>query len=184
VAFWTPAPCPVWSPSSFNGLISILCSTSKPPLSEHDVLEYLYFWNYDLSRLCREIARSSIPFAVAAEAARNPQYLAFGSFLMSLSSEKLTSQRSLLQAPAGGRISHAHWIRLTEFLHEESVCNALQSARTYEAPCSLSHEATLEISRKKWAFREKLIFFCTELNKVLHLYCSQHPWVKIFLPPP
>jgi hypothetical protein len=104
-----------------NSLISILCSTSKPPLSEHEVLEYLYFWNCDLSRLCREIACSSIPFATTAKAARHPQYLAFGSFLMSLSPEKLTSLRSLLQAPAGGRISHAHWIQLTEFLHEESV---------------------------------------------------------------
>ncbi|RLN42725.1 uncharacterized protein C2845_PM01G39010 [Panicum miliaceum] len=159
---------------SLDGLVAILCSTSR--LSEHEVLEYLYFWNCDLSRLCREIACSNIPFTAAAKAARHPQYLAFGSFLKSLSPEKLTHLHSLLQAPAGGRISHAHWIQLTAILYEESVCNAVQSARTYEAPCYLSDQATLEISRKKRAFRDRLTFVRTELNKVLHKYCNQHPW--------
>ncbi|KAF8672341.1 hypothetical protein HU200_049542 [Digitaria exilis] len=161
---------------SLNGLVAILRSTSKPPLSEHEALEYLYFWNCDLSRLCSEIPCSSIPFTAVAKSAKHPQHLAFGSFLMSLSSEKLTHLCSLLQAPTGGRISHAHWMQLTAIVHEESVCNAVDSARPYEAPCYLLHEASLEISRKKWAFRDRLTFFHTELKKVLHKYCNQHPW--------
>jgi hypothetical protein len=40
---------------SLDGLVAILCSTSRAPLSVHEVLEYLYFWNCDLSRLRREI---------------------------------------------------------------------------------------------------------------------------------
>jgi len=103
---------------------------------------------------------------------------------MSLSPVKLTHLRSLLVDPAGGRISHAHWIMLRETIHELIACNAVLFGRRDGAPCYLHQEVCLEISRKKSAFRDRMAFVRTELDKVLREYCKQHPEVKIFLPAP
>lgn len=170
---------------SLNGLVALFRTSHSSSLSEHEILEHLYFWNCDLSRLCKEAARdSSIPFADVAKAAKHPQYFAFGSFLMSLSPVKLTHLRSLLVDPAGGRISHAHWIMLRETIHELIACNVVLLGRRDGAPCYLHQEVCQEISRKKSAFRDRMAFVRTELDKVLREYCKQHPEVKIFLPAP
>ncbi|CAD6235777.1 unnamed protein product [Miscanthus lutarioriparius] len=61
-----------WETRSLNGLVALFRTSHSSSLSEHEILEHLYFWNCDLSRLCKEVARDSIPFADVAKAAKHP----------------------------------------------------------------------------------------------------------------
>ncbi|KAK3130126.1 hypothetical protein QOZ80_6BG0489290 [Eleusine coracana subsp. coracana] len=93
---------------SIDGLVAILVSfnNSSPSctISRHRALEYLYFWNCDLTSLFKGRACNTIPFGIAARAAKHPQCGALESFLMSLSDEKLNHISSLLQAPCGTKL--------------------------------------------------------------------------------
>uniref|UniRef100_K3XPF6 PIR2-like helical domain-containing protein n=1 Tax=Setaria italica TaxID=4555 RepID=K3XPF6_SETIT len=87
-------PMPRMGLRSLAGLVAIVCDTG----------------------CCR--SEHERRWSCAAKAAKHPQHAAFGSFLMSLSSEKLNRLRCLLTA-AGG-ISDAHWDELNAILVEES----------------------------------------------------------------
>ncbi|RLN35811.1 uncharacterized protein C2845_PM03G08040 [Panicum miliaceum] len=153
---------------SLAGLVFMFHSIYQTISSVHKALEYLYFWNCDLTRIIGAIPH---PFDGVARAANHPQHSAFESFLSSLSPEKVTHLCSLLQTKPDGRISHAHWIEL-----RETLCNERVSTTVRYAAHSLSLEARMQVLRKKSAFVDKLAFIRIELERVLRKYCDQHPW--------
>lgn len=170
---------------SLNGIVALFREVHGSCISEHEILEYLHFRKCDLTTLFFEAASknatfadmANIAFVDVAKAAKHPQFVAFGSFLMSLSPEKLYHLNSLLCKSLG----HTEWIDLKSVINSHIANNVVLSARTVD-PFHMRQEVCLEISRKKSAFRDRLAFVRKELDKALHEYCNQHPGVKVFLP--
>ncbi|CAL4942655.1 unnamed protein product [Urochloa decumbens] len=165
---------------SLNGLVAMLRVIRKDPLMEHEALEYLCFWNCNLTELCRGKHFGKITFDSVAKAAKHPQYADFGSFLRSLSPGICDHLRFLLQAPAGRKISHSSWNKIKAALNRgPAPSTVVPHHRMYRGSYHLSQEAELEMSRRKLASRDKLAFVREELNRMLLTYCIQHPWNQI-----
>ncbi|CAN6293060.1 unnamed protein product [Urochloa humidicola] len=162
---------------SLNGLVAMLRAIREDPLLEHEALEYLCLWNCNLTELCKGQHFGKIAFDSVAKAAKHPQYAVFGSFLMSLSPMMCNHLRSLLQAPAGGRISRSRWDKIKAALNQgQALVTVVPHHWMYRGSYHLSQEAELEMSRRKLAARDKLTFVREELNRMLLTYCIQHPW--------
>nr|CAB3476131.1 unnamed protein product [Digitaria exilis] len=141
--------------------------------STHESLELLHSLDCDLSR-CHG-SSSSISYAAAAKAAKHPQHAAFGSFLASLTNDKLARLSCVVPA-GGGVISEAQWRQLNTILDEQSYSEPVPHHLT--APiCLLSPSGSVHVSNKKFYFKAKLDFVHSELKKLLHRYCYQHPWL-------
>jgi hypothetical protein len=163
---------------SLGGLMQMVCVTLKK--SWHEALEYLNSLDCDLSRpqserlLWGEIA-DSVHFDFVAKAAKHPQHAAHGSFLMSLSPERINYMRCLLTLDGG----IPDWSQV-----HESILSAMPAPpQKEETLYSLSPFNLFMISRTKSKYMNKLAFVSSELNKMLHKYCDQHPWVCLLLPP-
>ncbi|CAL4959177.1 unnamed protein product [Urochloa decumbens] len=184
---------------SLDGLVAMLCDTGTGCCrSEHEALEYLNTWDCDLSRSSRLVVPTTA-FAAAAEAAKHPHHAAFGSFLMSLASQehKLSRMRCLLTAGGGNGISGANWDELNAILVQESepVRSSGTSAvpvpafrplafhiGTNTTPRSRNRQRGSKEDKPKPAYEDKLTFLRAHLNKLLHKYCFQHPWVRALSP--
>ncbi|CAO2181353.1 unnamed protein product [Urochloa humidicola] len=164
---------------SLDGLVAMLQHCN---LSEHQALNYLNSLDCDLSAASQSVfgtdassrvRLSNIPAATVAKAAKHPQHVAFGSFLASLTTEKLEHLRYLLTTDEG--ISDAHWTQLIAILRSTPV----QAQEEMEASscCCLSQMALLlTMPTKKSAFLDKLNIVRSRLIEVLRGYCNQHPW--------
>lgn len=116
---------------SLDGLVAMLRAADGR--SEHEALEYL-----NCSQLLLPGNNDGHLFPAAAKAAKHPQHAAFGSFLVSLSHEKLSHMRFLVP---GRIISHAQWDLLNMILQQEassesSVRNHASSAQKKMAAIS------------------------------------------------
>ncbi|RCV23446.1 hypothetical protein SETIT_5G006700v2 [Setaria italica] len=155
---------------SLDGLVAMVQGTFG---SKHRALEFLSSLDCDLTRssyLGRPIIKiaRNVSFAAVAEIAKHPQHTAFGSFLMSLSPEKIGHLHSLISA--------AHWDQLIRVLSNEMYSVWPVSVLKEEDSSLVSPFVSARISGKRLAFIRNLDFVHTELNKVLRKYCNQHPW--------
>ncbi|CAN6353611.1 unnamed protein product [Urochloa humidicola] len=153
---------------SLDGLVAFLraaATAGRPPLSEHEAVEHLYFYDCDVSgHLADDVPDA---FTAAAKAARHPEHAAFGTFLASLvtSPERLVRLRSLLPVAAGERISDAHWRRLAAFLVGDGpseMCRPTTSMSSQEMFRMNSSPPSTSVR--------------TELDDMLRKYCNKHPW--------
>ncbi|CAL4917394.1 unnamed protein product [Urochloa decumbens] len=103
---------------SLNGLVAMLRAIRKDPLMQHEALEYLCFWNCNLTELCRGKHFGKITFDSVAKAAKHPQYADFGSFLRSLSPGICDHLRSCCKPQLMSRRKLASRDKLT-FVREE-----------------------------------------------------------------
>ncbi|CAO2178798.1 unnamed protein product [Urochloa humidicola] len=151
---------------SLDGLVEMVLGYCS---SRHEALQYLNSFDCNLYHeflLIRGVSYSAFNYNFVAKAAKHPQHAAHGKFLMSLPLDKMVRLRELLLMGGG-----------TWFSFRESVLNAMPVlAQKEEAPDTLSPLASMEISRKKTDYKDKLTFVCGELEKVLQKYCHQHPW--------
>ncbi|OEL38495.1 hypothetical protein BAE44_0000487 [Dichanthelium oligosanthes] len=179
---------------SLAGLVAIIRLTCR---SEHEALHHINTSDCDLStnfdRVDCESPSSpdtafnkSTFFAVAAKDAKHPQHVAFVSFLVSLSDQKVAVLSHFLHS-SGGRISDADWDLLNNFLRDESECHVvpMSAQKDMEAPRRLFSFASFEMFHPSASLMmpqsaspiiDKLPFVRTELNKLLREYCYQHPW--------
>ncbi|TVU21528.1 hypothetical protein EJB05_31169, partial [Eragrostis curvula] len=153
-------------------------------MSEREALRCLNSTDCDLSQLLLSSPHGDDntgtngdgSFAAAAKAAKHPQHAAFGSFLASLSGEKLDRMRCLLP---GRIISDAQWDLLNTIIREasESLLRSREvSVSAQNKAEGLSPWASELVSSKRSGFQSQLTFVRTELNKALRRYCYQHPW--------
>ncbi|CAO2178806.1 unnamed protein product [Urochloa humidicola] len=163
---------------SMQGLVEM---ASVSCTSRHEALDCLNSLDCDLSRssshLCSRITQET--YAAAAKAAKHPQHAAFGSFLASLTTEKLARLRCCVLPGDGRIISDDHWDQLKAILGEQSrgqVVSLSASSMETEARPYLSLSGSGYVSRKKSEFQGKLDFVHSELRKLLRRYCYQHPW--------
>lgn len=172
---------------SLAGLVAAIRLTCK---SEHEALHHINTLGFDLPTYLGRVdpESPSTPgtsfnenklFAIAAQAAKHPQHVAFVSFLESLSGEKLTLLRHLLHSH-GGRILDADWVMLNDFIREESACHLVPVQKGMEVPRPYVNASLIMTGPEPYV--NAMPFIRTELNKLLREYCYQHPWVKIFLP--
>nr|CAB3487869.1 unnamed protein product [Digitaria exilis] len=142
---------------SLQGLVAMASATCGCR-STHESLELLHSLDCDLSR-CHGTtcsSSSSISYAATAKTAKHPQHAAFGSFLASLTNDKLARLSCVLPAD-GGVISEAQWRQLNTILDEQSFSEPLPHHLT--APiCLLSPSGSVHVSNKKFYFKAKLDF--------------------------
>lgn len=112
----------------------------------------------------------------AAQCAKHPQHDEFASLMTSLLlfREAHSDFHTVLKDPL---------ILSSQFDRDQ---NALlfgvklpSASAQMEPPCSLLPQASKEMSRKKSAFMRHLKFLHGKLDKLLHKYNYQHPWVMI-----
>ncbi|CAL4959179.1 unnamed protein product [Urochloa decumbens] len=153
--------------------------------SRHEALDCINSLDCDLFSTRRSHGTQEA-YAAAAKAAKHPHHAAFGSFLASLTTEKLARLRCVLPVTGDGRIiiSDDQWEQLKAILAEESpdhqsVPNVSAEASMVETEAArpyLSPSGSCHVSTRKTDFQVRLDFVHTHINKLLRRYCYQHPW--------
>uniref|UniRef100_A0A0E0E548 Uncharacterized protein n=1 Tax=Oryza meridionalis TaxID=40149 RepID=A0A0E0E548_9ORYZ len=119
---------------SLDGLVAAVRAAAGKPISEHEAIEHL----------CREKKRN--PYAAAGEASDHPQSAMIGSFLVSLSGEKLDCLRQWLKpardfSSSSSVVSDADWEKLNTMIHEHQQIRGLKRKIVIRKPTAYtSHE--------------------------------------------
>ncbi|CAO2199719.1 unnamed protein product [Urochloa humidicola] len=167
---------------SLQGLVEMASATLGCG-SRHEALDCINSLDCDLStRSSSSHHGTQESYAAAAKVAKHPQHASFGSFLASLTADKLARLRCVLPVPGDGRIiSDDHWEQLKAILGEQSPgqsvsLSAASMVETEAARPYLSSSGSWHVSSKKTEFQRNLDFVHSQLNKLLRNYCYQHPW--------
>uniref|UniRef100_A0A0D9WT12 PIR2-like helical domain-containing protein n=1 Tax=Leersia perrieri TaxID=77586 RepID=A0A0D9WT12_9ORYZ len=157
-------------------------SPAGNPMLEHEAIEYIWFRNCDIPGILQNSEgkkRNNNPYAAAAEAADHPQSAMVGSFLVSLSGEKLESLRQWLKPAGEGRvISDADWEKLNMMMIQvQQPIRSLKRKRSPSPETRLLHAQALPaISMVRSAYVKRERYLRAKLGELLDNYCRQHPW--------